>query len=225
MRRIALVLAGIAATAAIVASARALLPPTSLLQPGVALTTPAARVEAGSESSPAPAPAAFRPGPNAARVALVAAPAEKLAQGYALRVHLSAPDGTPLNEAAVTYYEIVDLFGQREMLIGRTTTDGSGDGQLLYLPARLGEHRIVARAPGRGQVTPGEARITFDAQVAAAPYRTAPAPMAAFTDVLPMVVGGVVLAVWALIAFALLATARGVLGGARDHAHEKGDLA
>ena len=226
MKRALLALAAaLAATALVAASGRALLPATALLSPLAASDAAPGHAEPATAAPPASRIARLVPGPNAARVALTVAPAAKLAQGYALEVHLSSPDGTPLNEAAVAYYEVVDLFGERLMAVGSSRTDGQGDARLLYLPAQLGPHEIVVRAAGRGPVTPAEARMTFDAQVAASPYRSTPAPLAAFTAALPIVVGGLVLVVWALIAFAFLGTARGVLGGARDHAHEKGDLA
>jgi len=171
------------------------------------------------------AAAAAKPGPNAARVTLGARPADKLTQGYVLSVHVVSPDRSPVNETAVTFYQVMDLFGQREMVIGESRTDGQGDAALLYLPAQLGPHEIVARSAGKGQVTWGETRYTLDAQVAAATYRVEPAPLAAFSAILPYGVGALVVSVWGLLAFALFATARGVLSGARDHAHEKGDIA
>lgn len=201
-------------------SARTELPNGSAASPGEAQGAPA-------QASPAAAAAVpFVPGPNAARVSLEVRASERAAQGYVLSVHLAAPDGRALNEAPVRYYEIVELFGQREMLIGSSTTDGQGDGSLLYLPARVGPHEIVARSAGRAQVTRGEARVTFDAAVAAPAYRQEPPPLAAFSDRLPYGVGVVVLAVWALIAFALFGTARGVIGAARSDTHvRKGDTA
>jgi hypothetical protein len=229
-RAIAALVAAAVATALIFGPGRALLGGSSvraeLSGGGVAQTTDEhSGHEQATSAAPAVAPTAAKPGPNGARVAFTAAPATKLEKGYALSVRLTGPDARPVNETDVSFYEIVDLFGQREMYIGQAATDGQGNAALLYLPAQLGPRQIVARSSAHGQVTWGESRLTLDPQVAAASYRVEPPLLAAFSAVLPYWVGVVVLSVWALLAFALLSTARGVLGGARDHAQRKGDLA
>jgi hypothetical protein len=155
---------------------------------------------------------------------LTVAPAAKLEQGYLLTVRMRTADGRPVNEASVTFYELVDIFGARDMRIGDLTTDGQGQGTLPYLPAQLGSHQIVARFAGRDQAASAEARTTFEAQVAAAAYRAEAVPLSAFSNVVTAAVGLIVLSVWALIAFALISTARGVRRGARDLG-PKGDLA
>ena len=170
-------------------------------------------------------PAAAKPGPNAARIAFSAAPAAKVEKGYLLTVRLAGPDNRPVNETVVQFYDVVDLFGTREMYVGETSTDGQGNASLLYLPAQLGPRQLIARSATKGPVTWGESRLTLDAQVAAATYRVEAPPLAAFSAVLPYGVGALVLGVWALLAFAFFGTARGVLGGARDHAQRKGDTA
>jgi hypothetical protein len=184
-------------------------------------------VHAGHEVAPssAPAVAAAKPGPNAARVAFTVAPASRLEKGYLLSVRLAGSDTRPVNETTVSFYELVELFGPREMFIGDAVTDGQGNASFVYLPAQLGPRQIVARSSTHGAVTWGESRITLDAQIAAATYRVEPAPLAAISAILPYGVGVIVLSVWAVLAFALLATLRGVHGGARDHAQRKGDPA
>lgn len=154
--------------------------------------------------------------PQKATIEVTTAPAAKLTQGYVLTARIRAADGKPVNEAEIRFYEPVDLFGARDMYIGSATTDGQGTGTLAYLPAQLGSHQIIARFVGRDQITASEGRTTFDATVAAADYRPQPVPLAGFSTVVTAVVGVVVLTVWALIAFALISTARGVRKGARD---------
>ena len=229
-RIIAGVLAAAVATVLIFGPGRALLGGSSLRAELPNGGVPQANdTHAGHEqvasAAPAAAPTAAKPGPNAARVAFTATPAAKLEKGYSLSVRLTAPDARPVNETDVSFYELVDLFGPREMFIGEATTDGQGNASLLYLPAQLGPRQIIARSSTHGQVTWGESRITLDPQVAAPSYRVEPPLLAAFSAVLPYGVGVIVLSVWALLAFALLSTARGVLGGARDHAQRKGDPA
>ena len=145
----------------------------------------------------------------------------KLEQGYVLTVHLHTTEGRPVNDTAVRFYEIVDFFGKREMFLGVATTDGQGNTSLAFLPAELGPHQIVARSTATEHFSGAEGRTTFEAAVAAAPYQPAAVPLAGFSKVVTGVVGVIVLSVWALIAFALVSTARGVRHGARDLA--KGD--
>ena len=143
-------------------------------------------------------------------------PSENAEKGYVLAVKLRTSDGRPLNEATVSFYEKVELFGAREMLIASARTDGQGVGSTTYLPARTGRHDILMRFPGREHVAPLEVRHTFDATIAAQPYRAATPPLAAFSARVPYGVGVVVLAVWALITFAFFGTAIGIRRGARD---------
>ena len=159
-----------------------------------------------------------------ATIQLAVAPAAKAEQGYAITVWVRTEDGKPLNEATVSFYEPVDLFGAREMALGTTTTDGQGQGTFLYLPAQLGSHQIIARFAGRDQIGKAEAKTTFDADIAAAAYQPETVPLSGFNQVVTGAVGVIVLSVWALIAFALISTARGVRRGARD-LEPKGGLA
>jgi hypothetical protein len=73
-------------------------------------------------------------------------------------------------------------------------------------------------------VAAAEAETTFEASVAAPSYQPETVALSGFTQVVTVAVGIVVLTVWALIAFALISTARGVRRGARDLG-PKGDLA
>lgn len=157
-------------------------------------------------------------------IQLTVAPAAKADQGYALAVRARTDDGKPLNEAAIRFYEAVDLFGAREMTLGTTTTDGQGQAIFVYLPARLGTHQIIARFAGRDQIASAEARTTFDALIAAPLYQPETVPLSGFSQVVTVAVGLIVVSVWALIGFAFISTARGVRRGARDLG-AKGDLA
>jgi len=140
----------------------------------------------------------------------------KLDQGYLLAVRLHTSDGKPVNETAVRFYQLVDFFGKREMYLGTATTDGQGNAALTFLPPTLGHVEIVARSGARDHFTAAEGRTTFEAAVAAPAYEAETVPLSGFTKVVTGAVGTIVLAVWALIAFALISTARGVRRGARD---------
>lgn len=151
--------------------------------------------------------------------------AEKLEKGYVISVKLRGSDGRPLNSATVRFYESVEMFGAREMFIASALTDGQGNASIPYLPARLGQHELIVRVPGRDHTAASVTKHTFEATVAAAPYRQGTPPLAAFSANVPYGVGVVLLSVWALIAFALFGTMRGVLQGARDPAIRKGHTA
>ena len=159
-----------------------------------------------------------------ATIQLTVAPATKVDQGYALAVRVRTDDGKPVNDATIRFYESVDLFGAREMVLGTTITDGQGLGSYLYLPAQLGSHQIIARFTGREQIASTEARATFDAFIAAPLYQPETVPLSSFSQVVTVAVGVIVLSVWALIGFAFISTARGVRRDARDLG-VKGDLA
>jgi hypothetical protein len=162
----------------------------------------------------APAPITD-PAATAARLVVTAQPFEKTERGYALQVNIVAPDGKPVADAQVKFYELVDLFGTREMLLAAATTDGRGAASYGYLPAHPGSHPLIVRFTGRDRtLTAGEGRLTLEATVSAerpAPERSG---FAAFSDKVPYAAGALVLTVWGLIAFALIATARGVIGAA-----------
>lgn len=169
----------------------------------------------------APAPIVDPPA-GAGRLTVTVKPAAKEADGYLLAVRLAAPDGKPVADAPVRFFDVVDLFGPREMLIATDTTDGRGDASYEYLPATSGTHRIVVRSAGQGPVRAAEARTTFEATVTATAPHSDRAPFASFSDRVPYAVGALVLGVWGLIAFALLATARGVMAGARSTRRKEG---
>ena len=145
--------------------------------------------------------------------------------GYVLEARLVTTDNKPVNESAVVFYDVVDLFGSREMQVGAATTDGQGLAAVTYLPARAGTHRIVARSvarPGLGvlrQLDAVAAEVLDDLPALGAPEELVDAVGEHRADA----GDAIVLAVWARIAFALFGTARGVMTGARKEG--KGDTA
>lgn len=162
----------------------------------------------------APAPV-VNPPATAARLSIAAQAAEKPEDGYVLAVRVTTPDGKPVADAPVKFFDIVDIFGPREMLLASVMTDGRGNASYEYLPANIGTRNIVVRFAGREGVRAGEARMTLEAAVAAPRQQAERSGFASFSDRVPYAVGVLVLGVWSLIAFALFATARGVIAGAR----------
>ena len=149
-------------------------------------------------------------------VVSVSAAAEARAEvGYVLTAQVRRSDGRAIGDTKVRFYDVVDFYGPREMLIGAAITDAAGRASLTYLPARAGQREIVALFPGADHLAPVRARMTLDATVAAPPYRAESSGLALFSTRVPYVVGAIVLAVWALIAYAFIGAARGVMAAAR----------
>jgi hypothetical protein len=169
-------------------------------------------------------PLVLVPPADGSKLALSIAPAAKPEQGYLVSVKVTSPAGKPVSEASIRFYDVVELFGQREELVGTGTTDGQGNALISYLPATLGSHQIVARFAGQGTLVPSLGVTTLDATVAAPAYKVDQPAFAAFAKYVPYGAGFLVLAVWGLIAFSLFATARGVVAGA-DRKIRKGETA
>ncbi|HZP97800.1 MAG TPA: hypothetical protein VFC31_15895 [Candidatus Limnocylindria bacterium] len=179
----------------------------------------------GGTPAPAAAPLSLVPPPNGSTVKLATQAAARPEWGYLVSVQVTSPAGKPVNDAVVRFYDIVDFFGPREELIGSGVTDGQGRTAITYLPATTGAHQIVARFAGRDTLVPSFGVTTLDATVAAPAYELdEPAFELFFTRYVPYAAGIVVLAVWGLIAFSLLSTARGVVAGA-DTTDQKGETA
>lgn len=225
MRRIVIAFAAVAIAAiALLGPGRSLLP--SATRPVSALAAPAPDAAAPTHdtvSAPA-ARAAIAPPPDGARVQVTTRAAAKAELGYIIETRVVSPDGKPVNDAVVRFYELVDFFGPREELIGTARTDGQGNASLTYLPALTGPRDIAVRFAGQGSLVPSVGTATFEATVAAPPYRSDEPALLAFTRLVPYAAGAIVLSVWGLIAFALFGTARGIAVGAA-HTRAKEDTA
>jgi hypothetical protein len=184
---------------------------------------PAATADAHAHAS-APAMVAIVPPPGGSRLDLTTARAAKPELGYQIAVKVTSPAGKPVNDATVRFYDVVDLLGQREELIGSAVTDGQGLTAIIYLPAMTGTHQIVARFAGQGTLEPSLGVSTLEASVAAPKYKIEESAFASFSRYVPYAAGLIVLAVWGLIAFSLFGTARGVVARAHE-AHRKGETA
>jgi hypothetical protein len=214
MRRIVIAFAAVAIAATLLLGpGRSLLPVAT--RPVSALATPApdavAPTHAGHDTASAPATrVAIAPPPDGARVEVTTRAAAKAELGYVIETRVVSPDGKPVNDAVVRFYQLVDFFGPREELIGTARTDGQGNAALTYLPASTGSHEIAVRFAGQGSLVPSVGTATFEATVASPPYRSDEPVLLAFTRLVPYAAGAIVLSVWGLIAFALFGTARGI---------------
>ena len=187
-----------------------------LLGPRVSLQLPPG-------GAPDQRPAVSEGGPAAARPAVPAAatsgavtvtPSRRADLGYVLEAQVVAKDGSPMNEVAVRFYDLVYLLGPREMLVGSERTDGRGRASLTYLPAEPGAHTIIARYDGRSG--PAEVRTDFEAdRTATAAYHRELLPLADFSRLLPAFAAAALVAVWALFAFAVIGGVGGIAGAPR----------
>ena len=209
---------------AFLAVGRGILPGALRLQASdVSLNAPAATHDAAHAGTPAKAPVAIVPPANGSAVVVTTQPAAKVETGYTISVKVTSPAGKPVSDATIRFYDVVELFGQREELIGTGLTDGQGVSVITYLPATKGAHQIVARFAGQGTLVPSLGVTTFDATVSAPQYKVDRPPLAIFSGYVPYAAGLVVLGVWILIALSLFGTARGVIAASKSH--RKGETA
>ena len=214
-RTLPLLVVAILATIALVAVGRGSFGGLRLQVSNGSVTAPAATAPApglGAQAAAAP----IVPPAGGSRVDVTTAAAARPELGYTIGISVVSPAGKPVNDATIRFYDVVDFFGQREALIGSAVTDGQGRTAITYLPATTGTHLIVARFAGQGSLGPSLGTTTFEAATAAPPYRVDEPRLAAFSRSVPYAAGAVVLAVWSLIALALLGTARGVVADARN---------
>jgi hypothetical protein len=192
--------------------------------PAISATTAAAGHAHGDPAAATYAPLSLVPPADGSRVVMSTAAAAKPEQGYLVSAKVTSPAGKSVGEATVRFYDIVELFGQREELIGTASTDGQGQAQIAYLPATTGTHKLVARFAGQGALVPSLGVADLEATVAAPKYKVDQPGLAAFSRYVPYGAGVLVLAVWSLIAFSALSTVRGVAARVGD-TQRKGDTA
>lgn len=223
-RKVLILGAALVATLAFIVAGRGLLPGSVQLRvPNSNAVTQNAPMP-GHGTTPQQAPQPIVAPPGGSRVTLAVTTGAKPELGYILSASVTSPAGKAVSEATVRFYDVVDLFGQREELIGSGTTDGQGNVAISYLPAIIGTHQIVARFAGQGSLIASLGTTTFEAKVTAKPYTVDQPPLAGFSRAVPYVVGMLVLAVWGLIAFSLFGTARGVVATANS-TRRKGETA
>lgn len=123
---------------------------------------------------------------------------------------LTTQDGKPLSDRNVDFYQEIEFFGPRESYIGSATTDSTGVATLLYLPAESGKQSIKARYLGRDGYASTQVSATIDIKDARPALESEPLPLATVARWLPMVLGLLVLAVWAVLLGVLLRSVLGV---------------
>ncbi|MCC7104975.1 MAG: hypothetical protein IT307_07510 [Chloroflexi bacterium] len=144
----------------------------------------------------------------------------------ALSATLTTSAGKPLNDRAVDFYQKAELFGPRDAFIGTAETDGTGVAVLLYEPALRGRQTILARFAGATGYAAAETTVVIDVRDPAEAYEPEPLPLAGLRDRLPLIFGGIVFLVWAILFGVLISTARGIkLAGQRRRSASEAAMA
>jgi hypothetical protein len=139
----------------------------------------------------------------------------RAAKGHlTLRATLTSAAGRPLGDRTVDFYQRVQLFGDREALIGTGTTDSTGYVAIDYQPVEDGSQMILVRFHGDPVAGSAEASATIQVRDSIPVYAPPPLPLAGVRQWLPLGLATLVLATWAVL---IGVTARAIFGikGAR----------
>ena len=116
-----------------------------------------------------------------------------------LSATLVGPNGKLLADQQIQFYQRVDLFGQREALLGASSTDSSGVAVLVYEPVERGRLSLVARFAGDASLAKAESTASVDVIDTTEALPTEPLPFAALRPWLPFGIGGAVASVWLVL--------------------------
>lgn len=162
---------------------------------------PSSGTSANPQTLPSSGPAAAA---AKATTSVSITPDTRADRGYLVDARLVTKEGKPIANALVRFYDVVELLGPREMLIGAETTDGLGTVSMFYKPAQGGTHQIIAR-PANAELAATDGRTTFDATVVAPPaYARERLPLDRFSVNLPAAGQTILLVVWGTFAFVLI---------------------
>lgn len=170
--------------------------------------------------SVAPALAQSQASPDAAQLVMTD-PARGAKGHLTLRATLTTSTGAPLTDKRVSFYERVNLFGEREALISTANTDSTGYVAVDYQPAANGEQTIIARSVGDARTATAEATSTIQVRDAVVVYTPDPLPLASVRQWLPLGLGSLVLATWGILIGVTLRTMRGIKAAHDAHQSEE----
>jgi hypothetical protein len=126
-----------------------------------------------------------------------------------LRVTLTTAAGKPLSERNVAFYELSNVFGPREVLLGTATTDSTGFAAIDYQPSQTGQQTIFARFTGDQDNAASQVSSAIQVREVVPIFTEEPLPLASVRQWLPLGLASLVLATWAVL---LGVTIRTVLG-------------
>ena len=131
-------------------------------------------------------------------------------QSVILSAKLLDSGGQPVSGAPVTFYMITTVFGERLMKAGDAFTDGTGVASLIYKPTWVGDHTVVVRFGGDGQLASTQSTFNFSASGPVPVHENARFGLEEVRRWLPLAVGAAVLAVWATLGLVMVTTVRGL---------------
>jgi DNA-binding beta-propeller fold protein YncE len=126
-----------------------------------------------------------------------------------LAARLHDAQGEALAGRPVTFYVLTTVFGERLMNVGQVLTDAAGVAAIPYTPSWEGAHTVVVRLPGAG-AEPVQTSFKFDALGPVPLHENARFGLEPIRAWLPAVVGGAVLATWAILGLVMLRALTGI---------------
>jgi hypothetical protein len=128
----------------------------------------------------------------------------------ALSARLTTADGKPLSNQSITFFLHVDLFGDREALLGVATTDSTGLATISYQPAQAGRQTIAARFAGVSDFATSNASAEIQVDQAVPALQDEPLPFAGLRERLPAGLVVLVMSVWVVLLGVFVGTVRGI---------------
>lgn len=148
-----------------------------------------------------------------AQAVLTPLPPAEQEPGKPLAVAARLTDGSsgrPVGNATVQFYVMTDVFGLRPMSIGEAVTDTTGRAAISYKPSWEGETSVIAKFAGNSQYTAAEAKYAFTALGPVPVHQNAKFGLEPIRAWAPLVVGGLVLTVWAILIAVVVQTVVGL---------------
>ncbi len=161
----------------------------------------------------APSVLADGPAGKTTQTVLEPLPATSQAPGQpstTLSVMLRSSEGPAVRGEPVTFYVLTSVFGERLMNVGQVLTDAAGIASLVYRPTWEGEHTVVASFGGDADYAPTRSTFQFSATGPVPVHENAAFGLALIRQWLPLTVGAVVLAVWAILGLIVARTVVGI---------------
>lgn len=123
-----------------------------------------------------------------------------------LGADVSTKDGKPVGDRSVDFYEAVQFFGARDKYLGSATTDSTGHAVLLFQPTTIGKVAVAATLPSGGGFATSSGKLELTVAETVPVYEPPALPFALFRVWLPIGLGLLVVATWAVLIGTLVLT-------------------
>lgn len=160
---------------------------------------------------------AAEPSQGAASVVTIAATPSQEGQ-VVVSAQFASTGGQLASGQEVSFFLEADFLGQRQVLLGNAITDADGMARVRYTPTWEGTQHIVARLAGEEGYANVETTIAFDVTGLRSIFVPEPPALGRVRELTPLIVGSVVVLVWAIMALVLVRTTYGIAmaGQTRD---------